>query len=258
MTNGNSAAYRHSERSKASYLRSSEETAGRVEVSGRPGPSSATPRFYRYVAYSLLPRLERYRAVPRNALYGRLLGARDIKVGAGVRLRGADSIRIGKAFKALDHLWLEAVERDRSGNRYEPSLIIGDDVVFGFFVHVAATKRVEIGNHVLVGSRVIITDHNHGLYQGDLQSSPLEAPADRRLTPDRETIVEDNVWIGDGVVILPGSHIGRGSIIGANSVVNGTVPAHCIAAGLPARPIRFYDIESKRWIRRDHDTQTGP
>ena len=149
------------------------------------------------------------------------------------------------------NLWLEAVERDRAGNLYNPSLTIGDDVVFGYGVHVAATNRVHIGNDVLVGSHVIITDHNHGIYNGAGQSSPFERPANRLLTSDAETVVEDNVWIGDGAVILPGAHIGMGSIIGANSIVNGTIPRHCMAAGIPARPIKVYDWGSKTWVPVD-------
>jgi lipopolysaccharide O-acetyltransferase len=78
------------------------------------------------------------------------------------------------------------------------------------------------------------------------------------LTPDAETVVEDNVWIGDGVVILPGSHIGEGSIIGANSVVNGVIPKYCSAAGIPARPIRVYDCDSKSWLPADKGQRTAP
>ena len=116
-------------------------------------------------------------------------------------------------------------------------------------MHVAATNCVRIGNDVLVGSRVIITDHNHGIYRGDTQSSPLERPADRLLTSNAEAIVEDNVWIGDGAIILPGAHIGTGSIIAANSVVNGTIPKYCTAAGIPAEPIKKYDWTSNSWVR---------
>jgi acetyltransferase-like isoleucine patch superfamily enzyme len=202
----------------------------------------------RYFHRKWLPRYERYRALPRNFLYSRLFQVESISLGSGSRIRGLSRIRIGRAFKALDALWLEAVERDRAGNLYDPSLTIGNGVVFGYGVHVAATNRVHIGNDVLVGSHVIITDHNHGIYKGVEQSSPCERPAERLLTADAETVVEDNVWIGDGAVILPGAHIGMGSIIGANSIVNGAIPRHCMAAGTPARPIKVYDWESKTWV----------
>ena len=209
---------------------------------------SLVDRLCRYFHRKWLPRYERYCARPRNFLYSRLLQVESISLGSGCRIRGLSRLQIGHAFKALNNLWLEAVERDRAGNLYNPSLTIGNDVVFGFGVHVAATNRVHIGNDVLVGSHVFITDHNHGIYKGAGQSSPFEPPANRRLTSDAETVIEDNVWIGDGVVILPGAHIGMGSIIGANSIVNGTIPPHCMAAGTPARPIKVYDWNSKTWV----------
>jgi acetyltransferase-like isoleucine patch superfamily enzyme len=195
------------------------------------------------------PLIDKCFALPRNIFYSHLLQAEDIQLGSGNRIKGVNALQIGRNFKALDQLWLAAIERDRGGNRYEPSLIIGKDVVFGYSVHVAATNRVRIGNGVLVGSRVIITDHNHGIYRGESQSSPLEPPADRLLTSDAQAVVEDNVWIGDGVAILPGSWIGQGSVIGANSVVNSVIPEYCIAAGSPARPIRVYDLKSRSWVR---------
>jgi lipopolysaccharide O-acetyltransferase len=203
--------------------------------------------FYR----TWLLRRERYLGIPRNLFYSRLLHAQDIRLGAHSRIKGIGSLRIGRGFKALDYLWLDAIEQDRTGRRYEPSLVIGNDVVVGYSVHIAAANSVRIGNDVLMGSRVTITDHNHGIYRGDVQSSPREKPADRMLTPDVETVIESNVWIGDGAVILPGSHIGEGSIIGATSVVNGVIPKYCSAAGIPARPIRVYDFDSKSWLPTD-------
>jgi acetyltransferase-like isoleucine patch superfamily enzyme len=194
-------------------------------------------------------KLKRYSSIPRNLFYSHLLCTDNIRLGADNIIKGVRGVRIGNSFRALDHLWLDAIEDDKHGQRYDPALVIGDNVVFGYCVHVAATHCVRIGNNVLVGSRVMITDHNHGIYRGDCQSNPWERPADRQLTGDAETIVEDNVWIGDGVVVLPGARIGRGSVIGANSVVNGVIPAECIAAGMPARPIKLYDRRSKLWVR---------
>lgn len=219
----------------------------------RPSQESKAAGFADRLCLSLhqtwLPLIEKCVALPRNFFYSHLLQAEDMQLGSGNRIKGIKALKIGRGFKALDQLWLAAIERDKVGNRYKPSLIIGNDVVFGFAVHVAATNCVRIGNGVLVGSRVIITDHNHGIYRGESQSSPLEPPADRPLTSDAETVVEDNVWIGDGVAILPGSWIGKGSVIGANSVVNSAIPEYCIAAGCPARPIRVYDPKSRSWVR---------
>ena len=57
--------------------------------------------------------------------------------------------------------------------------------------------------------------------------------------PVKEVIIEDDVWIGHRVIILPGVNIGKGSIIGAGSVVTRDVPQYAIVGGIPAKIIRY-------------------
>ncbi len=57
---------------------------------------------------------------------------------------------------------------------------------------------------------------------------------------DKDVTIEEDVWIGLNVTIMPGVIIGRGSNIGASSVVTKSVPPYSISAGAPARFIRFY------------------
>lgn len=58
--------------------------------------------------------------------------------------------------------------------------------------------------------------------------------------------IENNVWIGDNVVVLPGCTIGEGSIVGANAVVTADIPPYSVAVGNPARVIKCkYDCPSK-------------
>ena len=65
----------------------------------------------------------------------------------------------------------------------------------------------------------------------------------------RPVVIEDNVWIGENVVILLGCSIGFGSIIGANSVVTGNIPRNSIAVGVPARVIKKFCTETQTWER---------
>jgi len=51
-------------------------------------------------------------------------------------------------------------------------------------------------------------------------------------------VIEDNVWIGYGAILLPGVKIGRNAVVGAGAVVSRNVPANTIVAGNPARVIR--------------------
>ena len=66
-----------------------------------------------------------------------------------------------------------------------------------------------------------------------------------------DTVVGNDVWIGQNVTALPGVHIGDGAIIGANSVVSKDVEPYTIAAGNPIRPIRKrFDDETIRLLLR--------
>lgn len=184
-------------------------------------------------------------AEPRSTLFGLAFGSRNFSIGENARIKGRGCISIGDNFKALDRLWLESTV---NGDADHAHLGIGSDVSCRDSVHITATNRVRIGSHVLIGSRVNITDQKHGLSHGQIQSDPEQTPWERVLSAGAQTVIEDNVWLGDGVVVLGGSYIGRGSIIGSNSTVNGFIPPRSIAVGNPAKPIRRFDAASKTWM----------
>jgi lipopolysaccharide O-acetyltransferase len=188
----------------------------------------------------------RMTATVRGISYSRILKTTRMSIGESPYIRGAKSITIGSRFVAGKNLWLAAISQYED-NHYAPKIVIGNNVGVGDSVHIAATTSVVLGDDVLVGSRVLITDHNHGIYRGKAQSEAEQPPSKRKLSADQGIFIGCNVWIGDGVVILPGSHIGEGSIIGANSVVTGSIPSRCIAIGCPARSVRSYDQLSKEW-----------
>lgn len=184
-----------------------------------------------------------------SAIWRRKLrhAGRGFQVGRGALLQGCRHISIGEGFFAGQMLWIEAV-RQYGVQRFEPTIEIGNNVICSQNVHIAAVMRITIHDGVLFGSRVHVTDHAHGSYGGDNQDAPEIPPALRRLTPGRPVVIQRNVWIGDGVVVLPGVTIGEGSIVGANSVVSRDLPAQVIAVGAPAVPIKRYETASGRWI----------
>jgi acetyltransferase-like isoleucine patch superfamily enzyme len=186
----------------------------------------------------------------RDRVLARRLKTTNLRIGNDPKLAGLAHIRIASNFSAGNALWLEAVTFF-AGVQYAPQLSIGAHVNFSDHVHVACTNRVSIGDGVLIGSRVIVTDHSHGIYAGEVQSPPQMRPTDRPLSNDKAVIIGRNVWIGDGVAVLGGADIGEGAIIGANSVVTGKIPAACIAIGAPARPIRRWDAISAKWVPFD-------
>lgn len=177
----------------------------------------------------------------------RLPGSKGLDIHPTAHILGLSHITIGKRFHAGPYLRLEAVDRF-AGKAFNPRIVIKDNVALNDFVHIGATNYVEIGNDVLMASKIFISDHNHGFYAGEGQSDPETPPGQRPLDGENRVIIEDNVWIGEFVSILPGVTIGRGSIVGANSVVSRDIPPHSIAVGSPARVVKRYDPETKRWV----------
>jgi len=198
-----------------------------------------------YVFFSSLS--ARLPGLLRNRMLARKLKVRSLSIGARAHLLGLAHISLGDNFWAGEGLWLEAITR-YGEDRFNPKLSIGNHVSVSHWSHIACTNSVTIGNHVLIGSKVIITDHNHGSF-GVHPTSPLIPPAQRPLERDRSVTIKDNVWLGDGVVVCPGVTIGEGSVVGANAVVTTDVPPLTLVAGVPARPISRYDTTERIWIR---------
>ncbi len=171
-------------------------------------------------------------------------GARIVRRPAYVR--GRPWMKLGKGLTTGRRMRLDAIPSE--GNR-GVLLTLGDDVQVNDSVHIAAHHGVRIGNRVLLASNVFISDHNHGTYSGDgVHSEPRSAPALRPLSSG-PVVVEDDVWVGEFVTILPGVTVGRGSVIGSMSVVTRDVPPYSIAMGAPARVVKRYDFATARWER---------
>jgi len=145
---------------------------------------------------------------------------------------GGDHITVGEQFASGPGLRLEAWER-HNGILYSPTIVIGNDVAFGWSCHVGAIGALVIGNKCIIGSGVLITDHNHG----DISSSIVQAIKEAPLTTKGQVHIGDEVWIGDNVCILSGVKIGRGAVVGANAVVTRDVPAGMVVGGIPAKKI---------------------
>lgn len=119
---------------------------------------------------------------------------------------------------------------------FTPSIKIGDNCNIGEHAHITACKEIIIGNNVLTGRRIYISDNAHGNSTIDEIDIP---PKLRPLHVKGPVIIEDNVWIGERACILSGVHIGKGAIIAANAVVTHDVPAASIAGGVPAKIIKL-------------------
>lgn len=149
-------------------------------------------------------------------------------------LTGGKYITLGNSVHIGARGILTAFDKYKS-QRFTPSITIGNDVCIGEDSHITAINKIEIADHVLFGKKVTITDNAHGENIINMLSIP---PIDRPLHTSGAIIIEENVWVGDKVTILPNVHIGKNAIIGSNAVVTKDIPANSIAGGIPAKVIR--------------------
>jgi acetyltransferase-like isoleucine patch superfamily enzyme len=148
----------------------------------------------------------------------------SVRLHGRIRLRGDGNVEFGQGVTLTgDIVPIELV-------CYKDARIsIGDHTFINYGSSISAYKEVRIGRHCLLGHHTLIVDRNeHGVEHREV------AP------PPAQVIIEDHVWIGSCVVILPGVTIGHHSVIGAGSVVTKNIPANCLAVGNPARVARRF------------------
>lgn len=109
---------------------------------------------------------------------------------------------------------------------------VGDRLIVGRFCQIAA------------GVEFVMNGANHQMNAVStfpfytLEGWDMEPPCQEDMPCKGDTVIENDVWIGQHAVILPGVHIGSGAIIGAESVVGSDVAPYSIVAGNPAKVMR--------------------
>jgi acetyltransferase-like isoleucine patch superfamily enzyme len=114
------------------------------------------------------------------------------------------------------------------------NIIIGNDVHLGPNAYLDATGNIEIGNGVIFGPHVTIYTRSH-----NYDSECLEAlPFDQKMVV-APVIINEFVWVGTKVIILPGVTIGKGAVIAASAVVTKDVPEYAVVGGNPAKVLKY-------------------
>lgn len=121
------------------------------------------------------------------------------------------------------------------GMIFEPAITIGERCDLGEYIHISCCNKIDIGNDVLTGRWITISDNSHG--QSTIDEQDI-APVNRPIYSKGPIRIEDKVWIGDKVTILGGVTIGQGAVIAANSVITHDIPPHTVVAGSPAKVIK--------------------
>ncbi len=107
---------------------------------------------------------------------------------------------------------------------------IGNNCFFNFNVVILDAFEIEIGNNVFIAPNVTISAVTHSVRSEE-----------RRLNRGGKIVIEDDVWIGAGAIILPNVTLHKGCVIGAGSVVRHDVAPNTVVAGVPAKVIRNID-----------------
>lgn len=129
----------------------------------------------------------------------------------------------------------------------EIKLHFGKNVQINDYVHMVAIENITIGDNVLMASHIFISDNSHGSYKCNfLDSNPRIPPTEREFIT-APVKIGNNVWIGEGVCVMPGVSIGDGCVIGAHSVVSKSIPSYTIAVGSPAHVVKKYNFNTNHW-----------
>jgi acetyltransferase-like isoleucine patch superfamily enzyme len=148
----------------------------------------------------------------------------SVRLTGRIRLWGGGGVEFGQGITLVgDVTPIEFVSHKGA------QISIGDHTFINYGTSISAYERVTIGRHCLLGHYVLILDRNeHGV------------EVRKQAPPPAQTVIEDHVWIGSRVTILPGVRVGRHSVVGANSVVTRSIPPNCLAVGSPARIVRRF------------------
>lgn len=137
--------------------------------------------------------------------------------------------RVGRAVYIMRDCHLLSPER----------ISIGNYVCINHGTTLGGHGSLTIGNYVNVGPNVSLLTANH-------RFDAFDRPMAQQGVVPAPVVVEDDVWLGANVVVLPGNRIGRGAIVGANAVVTHDVEPFAIVGGVPARLIRYRFDEATR------------
>jgi acetyltransferase-like isoleucine patch superfamily enzyme len=119
----------------------------------------------------------------------------------------------------------------------------GGNIFIGAGAHIqprcslsAYCRDISIGPGAEIGPNCAFYSYNHGMALGkQIRNLPLQSKGG--------IVLQEDVWLGYGVIVLDGVQIGSGAVVGAGSVVNKDIPANAIVAGVPAKVLAYRKAE---------------
>lgn len=155
-----------------------------------------------------------------------------------LEIKNPELISIGARTYIGEYAWLLPIKHEKNSTQIK----VGRNVSIGHFVHIVSNSYIEIKDNVLIADRVFISDCSHEYGNVDV---PIKEQNIKQIS---QVVIGQDSWIGENACIL-GASIGKHCVIGANCVVNKDIPDFCVVAGNPAKIIKRFDIELRKWIK---------
>ncbi len=127
------------------------------------------------------------------------------------------------------------------GYRIGKDVYVGEDLII--IDELSDWGMVSIGDRVAISPRVTLIVSSRPNFSRIAPYVPIKHAA---------VTIENDVWLGTGVVVLPGTRIGEGAVVSVNSVVTQDVKPYTIVGGYPARLIREVSVP---WIKETEDPE---
>ncbi len=154
-----------------------------------------------------------------------------------VHIIGLKNIRIGSNNIISDDTWLNV--NDRTDGKI--GIEIGNNCYIGKRNFFSSSAKITLKDYFMSGINCSLLGSDH------LIDEPLKPYIHTGTTNDTSIYIGTNVWFGANVTVIGDVKIGHGSIIGANSLVLKDIPPFSIAVGNPAKVIKRYNFENKKW-----------
>lgn len=164
----------------------------------------------------------------------------DLKLGSNVFISHRAEFQQdtgGGRIKLGDRVWMgsECMVRTGQGG----SITIGSLTSVGVRCELTAyVADIQIGSQVMIASNCRFFSYDHGIEPGVIMQ-------EQQLRTKGNIVIEDDVWLGTGAIVLSGVRIGKGAVIGAGAVVTKMVPPGTVAAGNPARILKRRGVHER-------------
>lgn len=154
-------------------------------------------------------------------------------VGKPLFILGGRRITIGNKVRIFPGARLETHNKGK--------IIIEDNISIGQNLHlISSGHTLTIGKDTTISGNVFITNIDHNFTEIGVHILKQEYL-------EKITTIKQNCFIGYGAAIMAGTTLGKQCVVGANSVVRGIFPDYCVIAGSPAKIIKRYNFETRRW-----------